>query len=67
MITVKCIFKGKKGVTHELNMNVPDDISKWGNERKHSHFSTIGRKTYGTGVKLMSVTNIRTGEVYCEE
>ncbi|HHV6411756.1 TPA: hypothetical protein ACUME3_001452 [Haemophilus influenzae] len=46
-------------------MTIHDNVMKWSNERKHSHFSSIGRKTYGRTVKLVNVTNIRTGEVYC--
>lgn len=64
MISVKCVFKGKNDITHELTMNVYDNILKWSNERKHSHFSGIGRKTYGRNVELVSVTNIKTGEAY---
>lgn len=65
MISVKCVFKGKNDTTHELTMTIHDNVMTWSNERKHSHFSSIGRKTYGRTVKLVSVTNIRTGEVYC--
>lgn len=65
MLSVKCIYQGRKNVQHELTITVHDQFIKWGADRKHSHLTSIGKKTYGSSVYLLKVSNAKTGEVYC--
>ena len=67
METVRCIFEGKNQTKHELFVTMPSDFHKWTADRKQSHFTSVGRKTYGKHTILLSVVNVNTGEVYCGE
>lgn len=67
METVKCTYEGKNQTKHELFVTMPSDFHKWSANRKQSHFSSLGRKTYGKHIVLLGVVNVNTGEVYCGE
>ena len=67
MERIKCTYLGHGDITHELTVTMPSDFPKWTIERKQSHFTSIGRKTYGKSVVLDRVVNVKTGEVYCGE
>lgn len=67
METVKCTFGGKNQVKHELFVTMPSNFHKWTTDRKQSHFTSLGRKTYGKHTVLLGVVNVNTDEVYCGE